>query len=148
MALTLTDARQFVDRKTLAVRHPDYHGSWKNATEHLTPGHDFVHDEPVFQVFDPDFLKILGPNPSVRRITEIKDYMFAHEAPVWSPETDEVFFSSRAGNVPGISDIDHNNMVSKFNLGEVARAIEVAGPGAPPVHVSVTQVWLFYASTL
>ncbi|KAM5543968.1 hypothetical protein V8D89_002585 [Ganoderma adspersum] len=95
---------------------------------------------PFFQVFDPEFLNILGPNATIRSVAVNPQLAFAHEAPVWVPETDEVFFSSRAGNVPGISDIDHNNRVSKINLGEVARAIKAAGPGALPVNVSVTQI--------
>ena len=98
---------------------------------------------PFFQVFDPEFLNILGPNAKIRSVAVNPALAFAHEAPVWVPETDEVFFSSRAGNVPGVSDIDHNNRVSKINLGEVARAIEAVGPGARPVNVSVTQVWHF-----
>ena len=94
---------------------------------------------PFFQVFDPDFLKILGPNATIRSIASNPQFLFAHDAPVWIPETDEVFFSSYYGP-PGFN-IDHNNYVSKISLGEVARAIdEAAGPGVPPVNVSVTKV--------
>ena len=63
----------------------------------------------------------------------------AHEAPIWVPDTDEGFFSSKDGGVPGVSDIDHNNQVSKISLREVARAIKAAGPGAPSVNVTITK---------
>ena len=93
---------------------------------------------PFFQVFDPDFLKILGPNATIRSIASNPQFLFAHDAPVWIPETDEVFFSSYYGP-PGFN-IDHNNYVSKISLGEVSQAIEAAGPGVPSVNVSVTKV--------
>ena len=94
---------------------------------------------PFFQVFHPEFLDILGPNATIRSIAANPDFAFANEAPVWVPDTDEVFFSSGYGAL-GFSDIDHNNRVLKISLGEVARAIETAGPGTPPVNVSVTKV--------
>ena len=94
---------------------------------------------PFFQVFDPEFLNILGPNATIRAIVTTPDFAIAHEAPIWVPDTDEVFFSSKDGGVPGVSDIDHNNQVSKISLREVARAIKAAGPGAPPVNVTVTK---------
>ena len=95
---------------------------------------------PFFQVFDPEFLKILGPNATIRAIAANPDFAFAHEAPVWVPQTDEIFFASQDGGALGFSDIDHNNQVSKINLGEVARAIKATGPGVAPVNVSVTKV--------
>ncbi len=95
---------------------------------------------PFFQVFDPEFLRILGPNATIRAIAANPEFAFAHEAPIWVPETDEVFFASQDGGALGFSDIDHNNRVSKISLGEVAQAIKTARPGAPPVNVSVTKV--------
>ena len=95
---------------------------------------------PFFQVFDSGFLKILGPNATIRAVAANPGFAFAHEAPIWNPKTDEVFFASQDGGALGFSDIDHNNRVSKINLGEVAQAIQKAGPGAPPVNVTVTKV--------
>ncbi|KAI1792325.1 D-lactonohydrolase-like protein [Ganoderma leucocontextum] len=95
---------------------------------------------PFFQVFDPEFLKILGPNATIRAVAANPDFAFAHEAPIWVPETDEVFFASQDGGALGFSDIDHNNQVSKISLGNVAQAIKTAGPGAPPVNVTVTKI--------
>lgn len=39
-----------------------------------------------------------------------------------------------------MSDIDHNNQVSKISLKEVAAAIKAAGHGTAAVNVSVTKV--------
>ncbi|KAJ6602132.1 hypothetical protein B0H10DRAFT_2178941 [Mycena sp. CBHHK59/15] len=52
---------------------------------------------PFFQIFDRAFLDILGPSPSVRLIGSNESFAFAHEAPIWIPETGEVWFCSDEG---------------------------------------------------
>ncbi|KAG6884537.1 hypothetical protein C0993_010293 [Termitomyces sp. T159_Od127] len=74
---------------------------------------------PFFQIFDPDFLAILGPNPSVREVASNSTFAFAHEAPVYVPDTNEVFFASNDGGPLGMSDLNHNSVVGKLNLTEV-----------------------------
>ncbi|KAG6884663.1 hypothetical protein C0993_009187 [Termitomyces sp. T159_Od127] len=78
---------------------------------------------PFFQIFDPTFLTILGSNPSIWEIASNSTFPFAHEAPIYLPETNEVFFATFAGRLPGISDLDHNNFVGKINLTDVDAAI-------------------------
>lgn len=95
---------------------------------------------PFFQVFDPRFLSILGPNPSIRSVASNPTFAFAHEAPIWLPETDEVTFASGGGGPLGMSDINHNNQVGKISLKEVQEAIKQAGPGVTPVNVTATKV--------
>lgn len=95
---------------------------------------------PFFQVFDPRFLTILGPNPSIRSVAANPNFAFAHEAPIWLPDTDEVTFASNDGGALGMSDINHNNQVAKISLKEVQAAIQKAGPGVHPVNVTVTKV--------
>ena len=95
---------------------------------------------PFFQVFDDDFLRILGSTATIRSIASNPDFAFAHEAPIWLPDADDVYFASLDGSPLGHSDIDHNNQVSKISLNDVARAIDAAGPGVSPVNVSFTKV--------
>jgi len=95
---------------------------------------------PFFQLFDSRFLSILGPSPSIRIIASNPSFPFAHEAPIWLPNTDEVTFASEDGGVPGISDINHNNQVSKINLKEAQGAIKLAGPAPTPVNITVTKL--------
>jgi len=71
---------------------------------------------PFFQIFDEAFLQVLGPNPSIRLIVENDTFAFAHEAPVWFPNDDVLFFCSNDGSPLGMSDIDHNNQVGMVNL--------------------------------
>ena len=84
---------------------------------------------PFFQVFHPDFLKILGPSATIRAVAANPTFAFAHEAPIWVPHTDEVFFASNDGGALGMSDIDHNNQ--RLQAGAVpwelpARRVSVA----------------------
>jgi len=71
---------------------------------------------PFFQVFDPSFLDVLGSKASIRLIAENDSFSFAHEAPVWIPETDELFFSSNDGGALGMSDLNHNSKVFRVSL--------------------------------
>ena len=96
---------------------------------------------PFFQVFHTDFLEILGPSATIRAVAANPTFAFAHEAPVWVPETDEVFFASNDGGALGMSDIDHNNQVSSISLKEVGEAIQKVGGGTAAVNVTVTKVW-------
>ena len=95
---------------------------------------------PFFQVFHPDFLKILGPGATIRAVAANPTFAFAHEAPIWLPDTDEVTFASNDGGALGMSDIDHNNQVSVISLKEVAAAIKASGRNVTPVNVTVTKV--------
>ncbi|KAF9465894.1 calcium-dependent phosphotriesterase [Collybia nuda] len=78
---------------------------------------------PFFQIFDPSFLTILGPNPSIRQVASNSTFAFAHEAPVYVSATDEVFFASNDGGPLGMSDLDHNSVVGKISLKDVDTAI-------------------------
>jgi gluconolactonase len=91
-------------------------GTFRNNSDLFKPTNN---TPPFFQVFDKAFLDVLGENASIRLITENGTFAFAHEAPVWIPETDEVFFASNAGGALGMSDVDHNNRVSRIGLGDV-----------------------------
>ncbi|KAF6760452.1 D-lactonohydrolase-like protein [Ephemerocybe angulata] len=89
---------------------------------------------PFFQVFDRSFLDLLGPNPSLTEIAS-NSATFAHEAPVYVPATDEVFFASNNGNIGA----NQNNRVAKISM----RAVETAiASGAGPKNVAVEQLTL------
>ncbi|KAF9463880.1 calcium-dependent phosphotriesterase [Collybia nuda] len=78
---------------------------------------------PFFQIFDHSFLSILGPNPSIRQVTSNLTFAFAHEAPIYVPATDEVYFASNDGGTLGMSDLEHNNVVGKISLRDVDLAM-------------------------
>lgn len=95
---------------------------------------------PFFQAFDPDFFDILGPNPSIRVVASNPGFAFAHEAPIWDKSTNELSFASNDGGPLGFSDIDHNNVVSKISLDEVAKSIKASNSLTSALNVTVTPV--------
>ena len=92
---------------------------------------------PFFQIFDQDFHKILGPSPSIHQIASNASFAFAHEAPIYDPETDEVFFASNIGGPTSV--------IRKISLADVDTALKaVAAEGNnATVNVTVTEVTSF-----
>ncbi|GJE91996.1 D-lactonohydrolase-like protein [Phanerochaete sordida] len=130
----------FVDPASFAVLGEN--GPFRNSsfTELFNPTNT---SPPFFQVFHPDFVtKVLGSSASIRVVASNPGFAFAHEAPIWLPATDEVFFASNDGGPLGFSDIDHNNQVSKIDLGEVARAADASKSKTSPLNVTVTPLAL------
>ncbi|KIY68347.1 D-lactonohydrolase-like protein [Cylindrobasidium torrendii FP15055 ss-10] len=88
---------------------------------------------PFFQVFDAEFYDILGDDPWIHEVSSDPSFAFAHEAPVWVPETDEIWFSSNAGGRLGRSDLNNNNQIAKISVKDVEAAM-----GGTPQDVNVS----------
>lgn len=95
---------------------------------------------PFFQVFDNAFLDILGTNSSINEIAVNNTFAFAHEAPVFDPSTQLVYFGSNNGGALGNSDIDHNNKIFSLSLTQAEAALKAAGGGNASVNVPITEV--------
>jgi gluconolactonase len=95
---------------------------------------------PFFQIFDMDFLKILGRNPSIHEIASNETFEFAHEAPVYFPDSDELFFSSVCGGPLGLSDWNTNNQVFKISMTAVEAALAANVHSNRTANVPVTEV--------
>ncbi|KAJ7498477.1 calcium-dependent phosphotriesterase [Mycena latifolia] len=78
---------------------------------------------PIIQVFDDAFYDIIGKDAALFPVTSDPTFAFAHEAPVWVPETDEVWFASNGGGALSRSGLNANNQVAKISLKEVDAAI-------------------------
>lgn len=61
----------------------------------------------AFISYDPEFLKLLGPNPTATLIAQ-RNYSFANEAGIWVPDRNEVWFTS--------SSVDDTTTISVLNL--------------------------------
>ncbi|KAM3443705.1 hypothetical protein NHJ13734_001827 [Beauveria thailandica] len=89
-----------------------------------------------FLVFDPEFLQIIGREPKLAIIAETaKDPLF-HEAVVWVPATDEVFFAQNAGAPAAGTGLNKSSIVQKVSVSE---ALQVAS-GNKTGHVKVETV--------
>lgn len=98
---------------------------------------------PFFQIFDKAFLDILGPSPSIHEIASNATFAFAHEAPIYVPALDEVFFASNDGGDLGMSDLEHNSVVGKISLKDAEAALSANSSGSNVVNIPVTEVDLF-----
>lgn len=92
---------------------------------------------PFFQIFDKAFISILGPNASIREVASNPNFAFAHEAPIYNPPTDEVFFVSNDGSPLGHSGLNANNVVSKISLKDVDTAFAA---NQTNINITVTPV--------
>jgi len=111
--------------QTVLIDVPDLsvlgaNGVFRNGS---TPFNPMNLTPPFFQVWDLRFLDIIGPKPRVRVIAERDDFPFAHEAPIWDPIENQVFFSS-ANSAPTV-DATHNNEVFVIQLNDVKN---ISGP--------------------
>ncbi|KAF8201169.1 hypothetical protein K438DRAFT_1905738 [Mycena galopus ATCC 62051] len=104
----------FVDPLSFAVLNPT--GTFRN------------------DAFDSAFLDVLGKAPSITEIASNSTFAFAHEAPVYVPALDSVFFASNDGGALGMSDINHNNQVSSINLKDVP-----ANLNGTPINIPITK---------
>ena len=82
-------------------------------------------------------MTILGSNPSIYEVASNDTFAFAHEAPIYVSETDEVFFTSNGGGTLGNSDINHNNEVGKISMKDVEAALAA---NSSEINVPVTEV--------
>lgn len=131
VSLQLPPQSVFVDPRSFAVLSPN--GPFRQNT--FDPFNPTNTSPPFFQIFDKSFLAILGSSPSIREIASNATFAFAHEAPIYDPATDEVFFASNDGGALGMSDLNHNNKVGKISLkaAEAALAATKSGPVNVPV---------------
>ncbi|TFK69998.1 calcium-dependent phosphotriesterase [Pluteus cervinus] len=97
-------------------------------------------EPPFFQIFDPGFLDILGPNPTFNQVASNSTFAFAHEAPVYVPELNEVFFASNDGGPLGMSGLNENSKYGKINLTTVEAALSRTTARGVAVNVPVTEL--------
>ncbi|KAG8221531.1 calcium-dependent phosphotriesterase [Butyriboletus roseoflavus] len=84
---------------------------------------------PIIQVFDPSFVDITGPNASIRLVVSNPGFAFAHEAPIYVPDLNVVFFSSNDGGPLGYNGWYNNSVVSMLNMTEVDNALATTTGG-------------------
>ncbi|KAF8844400.1 calcium-dependent phosphotriesterase [Paxillus ammoniavirescens] len=95
---------------------------WRNSS--LVGGFNPTNITPPFiQIFDPSFLKVTGPNATIRLIASNPGLAFAHEAPIYVPDLNVLFFSSSNGGPLGYSGWYNSSVVGMINMTEVDMAL-------------------------
>ncbi|KAG1733913.1 uncharacterized protein EDB91DRAFT_627951 [Suillus paluster] len=120
-----------IDPPTYNVLGANY-TEWRNLS---TVGFNPNNTAPPFiQVFDPSFLEITGPSATIRLIASNPGFAFAHEAPIYVPDLNAVFFTSNDGGALGYSGWYNNSVVSMINMTEVDLALS-STTGDVDIHV-------------
>lgn len=127
---------KFISPESIAVLGPN--GAFRNNS--FAVFNPTKTTPPFFQIFNQEFLEILGENPSFHRVAQNTTFAFAHEAPIYFPETDEMFFGSNDGGALGQSDLNRNNKVGKISMAAVETALKNLNGQLGPVNVPVTEV--------
>ncbi|UKZ49099.1 hypothetical protein TrVGV298_003338 [Trichoderma virens] len=96
--------------------------------------------ERPFHVYHPDFIHILGSNPTLTLIADSGTDPLFHEAVVWYPPTDEVFFAQSAGPLAAGTGLTKSSLILKVSLNEaMAVSSERNAVGKVQVHVVPTE---------
>ncbi|KAK3331267.1 hypothetical protein B0H66DRAFT_469607 [Apodospora peruviana] len=76
-----------------------------------------------FHIYDDEFYDIIGPNPTLTLLNRTGSNPRFHEAPVWYPATDEVFFAQNAGARAAGTGLNRSAVIQKIALSEVTANI-------------------------
>ncbi|KAM0221128.1 hypothetical protein ACHAPA_006530 [Fusarium lateritium] len=71
-----------------------------------------------FHVYDAEFLDIIGHDPTLTLIATSDTDPIFHEAVVWSPGTEEVFFAQNAGDPAAGTGLKKSSVVQKISLSD------------------------------
>ncbi|KFA71001.1 hypothetical protein S40288_10383 [Stachybotrys chartarum IBT 40288] len=92
--------------------------------------------EKPFHVFHEDFLSIIGQGPTLSLIADSGTDPRFHEAVVWYPNTDEVFFAQNAGAKAAGTGLNMSSVIQKISLSE-AMAVSHLRSAVGQVQVTV-----------
>lgn len=73
-----------------------------------------------FHIYDEAFVDIIGSNASLTLIATSEVDPIFHEAVVWYPTTDEVFFVQNAGAKDAGTGLNKSNIIQKISLAQAA----------------------------
>ncbi|KAI1265727.1 hypothetical protein F5Y18DRAFT_44931 [Xylariaceae sp. FL1019] len=111
---------QFIDQRAFNVLPYVAPPSVFNGTTPFTPpGYDLsALLEKPFHVYDDEFYDVIGPSPSLTLIAHSDSDPIFHEAVVWYPPTNEVFFAQNAGAPAAGTGLNKSSVVLKISLQE------------------------------
>ncbi|KAK3337702.1 hypothetical protein B0T19DRAFT_455602 [Cercophora scortea] len=116
---------QVIDQKTFNVLHKVPSPAVANGrSQFIPPGttKESLFAKP-FHVYDEEFYDIIGPNPTLTLLNQSGTNPRFHEAPVWSPINDEMFFAQSAGDPAAGTGLKKSAMIQKIALSEVTTAV-------------------------
>ncbi|OAP58995.1 gluconolactonase [Fonsecaea erecta] len=111
-----------IDQKSFNVLTPVPPPSQSNLTTIFVPPGVTLQEALAkpFHVYDEAFLDIIGTNPTLTIIASTSSNPLFHEAVVWYPPTDEVFFVQNAGATAAGTGLNKSNIIEKIALSQAA----------------------------
>ncbi|KAE9566902.1 Gluconolactonase [Colletotrichum fructicola] len=91
-----------------------------------------------FHIYDAEFYDVIGPNPSLTLIATSDTDPIFHEAVVWNPPTEEVFFVQNAGAPAAGTGLNKSSIIQKISLAE-AEAVRTGSRANATVTVVPSQ---------
>ncbi|KAI8294414.1 Gluconolactonase [Colletotrichum sp. SAR 10_98] len=91
-----------------------------------------------FHIYDAEFYDVVGPNPSLTLIATSDTDPIFHEAVVWNPPTEEVFFVQNAGAPAAGTGLNKSSIIQKISLAE-AEAVRTGSRANATVTVVPSQ---------
>ncbi|KAF7550134.1 hypothetical protein G7Z17_g5907 [Cylindrodendrum hubeiense] len=137
LAAKLPSTAQIIDQKTFNVLSDVPPPSQANdSTVFLWPG---VTEESLtakpFHVYDDEFYDVIGKSPSLTLIATSDTDPIFHEAVVWYPPTDEVFFVQNAGAPAAGTGLNKSSIIQKISLDD-AEAVRTSSNSSEEVTVT------------
>ncbi|KAK3723697.1 hypothetical protein LTR37_001578 [Vermiconidia calcicola] len=116
-AQSLPDQAQVIDQLSFNVLESVPPPAEMNSTN--VPGltAQSAYDKP-FHVYHEDFLDIIGSNPTLTLVARTDSDPLFHEAVVWYPPTDEIFFVQNAGAMAAGTGLNKSAIIQKIALAE------------------------------
>ncbi|EFX04369.1 evolved d-pantonohydrolase [Grosmannia clavigera kw1407] len=115
---------QVIDSKSFAVLSsvPPVTSS-NGSAPFVPPGHtlDSLRAQP-FHVYDDAFYDILGANPTLSLVAESETDPLFHEAVIWFPDTEDIFFVQNAGAKAAGTGLAKSSIIQKVSLAAVEKA--------------------------
>ncbi|KAG9311270.1 calcium-dependent phosphotriesterase [Chiua virens] len=120
--ITLPDGAVYINPLDYNVVGADY-SQWRTNDSNSVGFNPTNTTPPFIQFFDQSFLDITGLNATIRLVASHPGFAVAHEAPIYDPGLNAVFFASNDGGTLGYSNWYNNSVVSMVNMTEVDEAI-------------------------
>ncbi|OCT44023.1 hypothetical protein CLCR_00091 [Cladophialophora carrionii] len=124
LATAQSDSSQVlvVDQRSFNVLRPVPPPSQSNLTTIFVPPGITLEEalDKPFHVYDDAFYDIIGPNPTLTVLASQGTNPLFHEAVVWYPPTDEVFFVQNAGAAAAGTGLNKSNIIQKIALSQAA----------------------------
>jgi gluconolactonase len=131
---------QVIDQKAFNVLPSVPPATVANATTlFVPPGHETSSlTAKPFHIYDEEFFDVIGSNPTLTLIARTDSNPLFHEAVVWYPPTDEMFFVQNAGAPAAGTGLDKSSIILKIALAE-AHAVSAQRNGTGAVRVNVVE---------